>query len=275
YLRGNRKNTSRTSKAIVWWSYLPEEQESSSDRVKKRGNRTRPRLTRTPVYARARVCVTQTATNRYVVLMSATTNAQQKKKKIRCRQVRARLLHDKSGGSGQRFPHDTPPSSTTPPPARPPPTTRPPPPSKLDIQAAAARHVAGTMSSTTAGQSTSASAGVSTNSVLEKLGLLLIALVVLRLTRAAMKFAYRHVLGPSALCRGTVDFVKCGKWAGTYPSVKQIATTLRSGGVSSRRLDCRRFEPSLRRSAVTIFRRGLAWTRTGERCSLVWDFTTF
>jgi hypothetical protein len=53
--------------------------------------------------------------------------------------------------------------------------------------------------------------------VLEKLGLLLVALVVLRLTRAAMRFAYRHVFGPSALCRGTVDFVKCGKWAGTYP----------------------------------------------------------
>jgi hypothetical protein len=71
--------------------------------------------------------------------------------------------------------------------------------------------------SSTAGQSTSASAGTSTNSVLEKLGLLLVALVVLRLTRAAMRFAYRHVFGPSALCRGTVDFVKCGKWAGTYP----------------------------------------------------------
>lgn len=139
---------------------------------------------------------------------------------------------------------------------------------------AAARHV--TMSSTTAGQSTSGSAGVSTNSVLEKLGLLLVALVVLRLTRAAMKFAYKHVLGPSALCRGTVDFVKCGKWAGTYPSVQQIATTLRSGGVSSRRLDSsRRFGPGLRRSAVTIFRGGLASTKTGERCSLVLDFTAF
>ncbi|XP_060860334.1 very-long-chain 3-oxoacyl-CoA reductase-like [Metopolophium dirhodum] len=67
--------------------------------------------------------------------------------------------------------------------------------------------------SSTAGQSTSSSGGSSTNSVLEKLGLLLVALVVLRLTRATMRFAYRHVFGPSALCRGTVDFVKCGKWA--------------------------------------------------------------
>lgn len=70
--------------------------------------------------------------------------------------------------------------------------------------------------SSSAEQSTTSTGGSSTNSVLEKLGLLLVALVVLRLTRAAMRFAYRHVFGPSALCRGTVDFVKCGKWAGTY-----------------------------------------------------------
>lgn len=70
--------------------------------------------------------------------------------------------------------------------------------------------------SSSAGLSTSSSGGSSTNSILEKLGLLLVALVVLYLTRATMRFAYRHVFGPSALCRGTVDFVKCGKWAGTY-----------------------------------------------------------
>lgn len=47
------------------------------------------------------------------------------------------------------------------------------------------------------------------NGLLEKLGLLLVALVVLRVTRVAMTFAYRSLFG------GHVDFLKCGKWAGT------------------------------------------------------------
>lgn len=65
-----------------------------------------------------------------------------------------------------------------------------------------------------------AESSTAANGVLEKLGLLLVAIVVLRVTRAAMGFLYKHVLGPSALCRGTVDFVKCGKWAGMYPSLR-------------------------------------------------------
>jgi hypothetical protein len=72
------------------------------------------------------------------------------------------------------------------------------------------------MSSPAASATSTAASVASTNSVLEKLGLLLVAIVVLRFTRAAMQFIYRHVLGPSALCRGSVDFAKCGKWAGTY-----------------------------------------------------------
>lgn len=58
--------------------------------------------------------------------------------------------------------------------------------------------------------------GASTNSLLEKLGLLLVALVVLRFTRTIIGFTYRHLLGPSVLCRGAVDFAKCGKWAGKF-----------------------------------------------------------
>lgn len=57
-----------------------------------------------------------------------------------------------------------------------------------------------------------------TNSLLEKLGLLLVAVVVFRVTRITVRLFYRHVLGPSALCRGNVNFAKCGKWAGEYPA---------------------------------------------------------
>lgn len=102
--------------------------------------------------------------------------------------------------------------------------------------------------SSAAGQTTSA--GTATNSVLEKLGLLLVALVVLRLTRATMRFAYRHAFGPSGLCRGSVDFVKCGKWAGTYIPIRVPATRWRHFAGSPRSLS--RFARPSRHTRVCV-----------------------